>query len=131
MIGLGYWQVGQAIPTSPWELITHATRLTQLVLVILLVLSVISWWVMISKWIEMRRMDALARGFMGEFEGLSRLEQVRGLVRRAQPSAFTRIFTRAQEFIGTTRAGAADVEATGGGVAVRTAATSTLSGSQV
>ena len=125
----GWFQVGQAIPTSPWELVTHATRLTQLVLVILLVLSVISWFVMITKWVEMRRTDALARRFMGEFEKLSRLEQVRAVVRRSPPSAFTRIFTRAEEFIGGTRSsgGYEAVDSPAPGVAAPTQ----LSGSQV
>ncbi len=132
MTGLGYWQVGQAVPATPWELVTHATLLTQLVLVVLLLLSLVSWFVMITKWLEMRRTEALARTFMREFENLSRLEQVRALVRRSPPSAFTRIFARSQEFIGATRAVAVPAIADLDDAALAAApAPSPLSGSQV
>ncbi len=36
-------QIGQAIPTSPMELVTHSTGATKVVLAILIVLSLISW----------------------------------------------------------------------------------------
>jgi hypothetical protein len=34
-----YAQVSEAIPTSPWEMITHATIMTQIVLAILVILA--------------------------------------------------------------------------------------------
>ena len=43
-------QVSQAIPTTPMELVTHATRMTQFVLVVLAVLSLVSWGIMLAKW---------------------------------------------------------------------------------
>ena len=43
-------QVGGAIPTTPFELIRQATPLTKAVLIILAVLSLVSWAVIFGVW---------------------------------------------------------------------------------
>ena len=114
-------QVSEAIPTSPWEMITHATIMTQLVLVILVVLSLISWAIMLLKWREFRRVLASGHTFIRDFERASSLEDAGAMARRSPPSAFTRVFTRAVNFFAEMKPGALR----------STETTDPLSGSQV
>jgi biopolymer transport protein TolQ len=92
-------QIERAIPTTPVELITHATTVTQAVLVLLLVLSLVSWGIMLAKWWELRAAAAASRTFVAEFSRATRLEQVRTLAKRTPPSPFTRVFGRAADFL--------------------------------
>ena len=106
-------QLEGAIPTSPIELVTHATTLTQAVLMLLLVLSLLSWGIMLAKWWELRSTAAASRTFTNEFTRATRLEQVRSLSKRTPPSPFTRVFGRAAEFLHDLRAGAGRGEGEG------------------
>lgn len=99
-------QIQGAVPTTPWEMVTHATTVTQGVLVVLLVLSLVSWAVMLAKWLEFRRTTRAGELFMREFARTTRLEQVRQLAKRAPASPFTRVFMRGADFLGDVRAGA-------------------------
>jgi biopolymer transport protein TolQ len=121
-------QLEGAIPTSPIELVTHASTLTQAVLVLLLVLSLLSWGIMLAKWWELRSTAAASRTFTNEFTRATRLEQVRSLAKRTPPSPFTRVFGRAAEFLHDLRAGASRGEGEGVPLARDTGR---LSGSQV
>lgn len=120
-------QVSQAIPTTPMELVTHATRMTQFVLVVLAVLSLISWGIMLAKWWELRAATRASLAFEHEFTRATRLEQVGTLAKRSPPSPFTRVFGRAADFLHDLRSGAAR-NADG---AVATTPPERLSGSQV
>lgn len=121
-------QLEGAIPTSPIELVTHASTLTQAVLVLLLVLSLLSWGIMLAKWWELRSTAAASLTFTNEFTRATRLEQVRSLSKRTPPSPFTRVFGRAAEFLHDLRAGAARGDGEG---ALPARDTGRLSGSQV
>jgi biopolymer transport protein TolQ len=120
-------QVSQAIPTTPIELVTHATRVTQFVLVVLAVLSLVSWGLMLAKWWELRGAARASLAFENEFTRATRLDQVRTLAKRSPPSPFTRVFGRAAEFLHDLRVGANRA----GEGAVATQASERLSGSQV
>ncbi len=121
-------QVSQAIPTTPLELVTHATRMTQFVLVVLAILSLVSWGIMLAKWWELRGASRASRAFENEFTRATRLDQVRTLAKRSPPSPFTRVFGRAADFLHDLRAGA---NRTAEGGAISVASTERLSGSQV
>ena len=99
-------QVAEAIPTTPWEMITHATIMTQIVLVILVILSLVSWAIMLLKWREFRRVFVAGRMFMRDFERASSLEDASAMARRSPPSPFTRVFTRAMNFFAEMKPGA-------------------------
>jgi len=99
-------QVSEAIPTSPWEMITHATIMTQIVLAILVILSLISWAIMLLKWREFRRVLDAGHTFMRDFERSSSLDDASAMTRRSPPSPFTRIFTRAVNFFAEMKPGA-------------------------
>lgn len=120
VIGLVLAQLGQAVPTSPWQMITSASRLTQGVLALLAFLSLVSWAIMLSKWFEFRRVNAAGHGFIRAFERASGLEEAGVLARRGPSSPFTRIFSRAVNFFAEMKPGA-----------LRDAGASPLSGSQV
>ena len=97
-------QITEAIPSSPWEMVTHATGVTKLVLVLLVVLSLVSWAIMFMKWREFRAVERTSRGFMSEFEHQTRLAEAQGLARRSTPNPFTRVFERAMKFLPEARA---------------------------
>lgn len=101
-------QATSAIPSTPVELVLKATLVTQIVLAMLALLSLFSWGVMFGKWYEFRRMSRASRGFLGEFARASRLEQVQSLAKRSRPNPYTRVFTRAMEFVHETRPLAVD-----------------------
>lgn len=117
---LGLLQLAGAIPTSPWDMVREASMMTQLVLLLLLALSFVSWMIMALKWREFRRVNEAKRTFVREFERASGLDNASELVKRASPSPFTRVFTRAVNFFAEMKPGA-----------LREAAESPLSGSQV
>jgi biopolymer transport protein TolQ len=100
----GLFQIGGAVPSSPGELIRHASGLTQGVLVLLALLSLVSWAVMFGAWREIARSLRAGRGLLHEMEKMSRLEQVSALIRHAPPSAFTRLYTIAIQFVSDTQA---------------------------
>ena len=99
-------QVTEAIPSSPWEMVTHASGVTKLVLLLLVVLSLVSWAIMLMKWREFRAMGQTSRAFMMEFEHQTRLVEAQALARRSSASPFTRVFDRAVRFL--PEAGAVD-----------------------
>jgi len=96
-------QVSEAIPSSPWEMITHATPVTKFVLVLLAVLSVVSWAIMFGKWLEFRAGRAASRSFVSEFEHQATLEQAQALARRSPKNSFTRVLERAIRFLPESR----------------------------
>ena len=61
---IGLLQVGGAVPSSPVELIRHASTLTQGVLILLALLSLISWAVMFGAWRESARALKAGRGLI-------------------------------------------------------------------
>jgi biopolymer transport protein TolQ len=115
-------QTGSAIPTTPWEMITHATLVTQLVLVLLVILSLVSWGIMIAKWLEFRALQRTSREFLNEFEHQTRLAHAEALARRAPPGPFRRVFERAMRFL---------PDISGGEPGASLASTAVMSGSRV
>lgn len=113
-------QVSGAIPTSPWDMVRNATPVTQGVLVLLVILSLISWAIMLAKWLEFRGVTQAGHTFMREFERAPGLDQASQYARRSPTSPFTRVFSRAVNFFAEMKPGA-----------LREAASSPLSGSQV
>jgi biopolymer transport protein TolQ len=117
---LGWFQVGGAVPTSPIEMITHASLVTQIVLGLLVLLSLVSWAIILAKWLEFRKVSRSGRIFIREFERSSGLDAASVLARRSPQSPFTRVFSRALNFFAEMRPGA-----------LRDLTASPLSGSQV
>ena len=98
MTRLLFLQIGQAIPSSPMELITSSTGATKFVLAILAVLSLISWGIIFSKWYELRRAARITYSFAHEFAGAHTVERAAQMARgtHGPPAA---IMDRATRFI--------------------------------
>lgn len=88
-----------AIPTTPLELIRESTAVTQVVLVVLAVLSLISWAVIFRTWIQLSVANGRAQRFAMEFDRVKRLDEANGLARRSTRSALSKLFLRASHFV--------------------------------
>jgi biopolymer transport protein TolQ len=97
-------QIGGAVPSSPGELVRHATPVTQGVLILLALLSLVSWAVMLGAWREIARTLNAGRALLRELEKTTRLEQASALIRHAPASPFTRLYMVAMQFVSDTRA---------------------------
>lgn len=91
-------QVGRAIPTSPWELVLTSSRETQLVLVVLVVFSVVSWYLIVLKWWQFRHMRRQADRFMQEIEKAARLEDAYHAAMRLPSSPYNRLLREGIQF---------------------------------
>jgi biopolymer transport protein TolQ len=99
VIALALLQVGSAVPSSPMELITQSSGATKVVLVILAILSLLSWSVMIAKWAEFKRAEKAGREFMDSFERSHTLDEAASMSDRSPPSPQKGVMTRAVRFI--------------------------------
>jgi biopolymer transport protein TolQ len=95
-------QVGQAIPSSPLELLTSSSGATKFVLAVLVALSLISWGIIFAKWQELRRAATITYSFAHEFAGAHTVEAAAQMA-RASNGPPARIMERAMRFIQETR----------------------------
>jgi biopolymer transport protein TolQ len=93
-------QAAGAVPTSAKELILNASTATQVVLVILVVLSLVSWAIMLGAGRALSRALRTAAAFAHEVERAPRLEAAAVAARHASPNAAQRLMVRALQFIG-------------------------------
>jgi biopolymer transport protein TolQ len=110
LIAMLFLQLGQAIPSSPMELITNSTGATKIVLAILVVLSLLSWGIIFAKWYELRRAARITYTFAHEFAGAHTVERAAQMARVSNGPPAT-IMERAMRFIQETTpalAGTAD-----------------------
>ena len=91
-------QVGRAVPTSPWELVLTSSRETKIVLAILVVFSLVSWYLIILKWWQFRHMRRQADGFMREIEKAQRLDEAYHAAMRLPPSPYNRLLREGVQF---------------------------------
>ena len=99
-------QVRGAIPTTPWELVLTSSPETQFVLAILVVFSVVSWYLIVLKWWQFRRMRQLGDRFMSEVEKAPRLEDAYHAAMRLPPSPYNRLLREAVHFFTELKPGA-------------------------
>jgi biopolymer transport protein TolQ len=93
-------QTAGAVPSSPKELITHASTETQVVLAILVVLSLVSWAIMIGVGRELTRALKSATAFAREVERAPRIDAAGVSAKHASPNAAQRLLVRALQFVG-------------------------------
>jgi biopolymer transport protein TolQ len=103
VIVFGVFQLTQAVPTTPLEMIMHATLVTKIVLGFLAVLSLLSWAVMFAKWIEFRGVRRASDSFIRSFDRAQSLDEVVTLAKHAKASPFTHVFDRAVQFLSQTK----------------------------
>ena len=99
-------QVRGAIPTTPWELVLSSSPETQFVLAVLAVFSLVSWYLIVLKWWQFRRMRQLADRFMAEVEKAPRLEDAYHAAMRLPPSPYNRLLREGVHFFSELKPGA-------------------------
>ncbi|CAN5876819.1 protein TolQ [soil metagenome] len=93
-------QVGAAVPTTPRDLVMNAGTETHVVLVILVILSLVSWAIMLGVGRELSRSLRLATAFAREVERASRLSAAGEVSKHSSPNAAQRLLVRALQFVG-------------------------------
>jgi biopolymer transport protein TolQ len=98
MIGSLMMQIGAAVPSSPMELVSQSSGETKVVLIVLAILSILSWAVMIAKWVEFNRAEKAGREFMDKFERTHTLDEAADIASRSPASPQKGVMTRASRF---------------------------------
>ena len=91
-------QLGQAIPTSPWELVLTSSRETKIVLAVLVWFSVVSWYLIVLKWWQFRHVRRQADRFMREIEKAERLLDAYHVAMRLPTSPYNRLLREGIQF---------------------------------
>ena len=95
-------QAAGAVPTSPKELILNASTETQVVLVILAVLSLVSWAIMLGSGRALSNALRNATAFAREVERAPRVDSAAVAAKHSRPNASQRLLVRALQFLGET-----------------------------
>jgi biopolymer transport protein TolQ len=93
-------QAAGAVPSSPKELIMNASTETQIVLGILVVLSLVSWAIMLGVGRELTKALKGATAFAREVERAPRLDSASVAAKHASPNASQRLLVRALQYLG-------------------------------
>ena len=117
------FQVGRAVPTTPWELVLTSSRETKFVLAILVVFSIVSWYLIFLKWWQFRRMRRQADRFMAEVERATRLDDAYHAAMRLPASPYNRLLREGINFFSELKPGG--LKDNGPAVATQTALTTT------
>lgn len=99
-------QVGSALPGSPWELVLASSPMTKLVLIVLVVFSVATWFVIGYKWWQFRRVGREGDRLFGQLEHTVRLEEAYRTVMKLPESPYRRLFKEGVNFFSELRPGA-------------------------
>ena len=92
-----------AVPSTVLELILRGSLATKVVLVVLIVLSLLSWGIMLAKSREFNKIEKAGAEFLRKFERAHSLTDVISATGRMKPNAYTRVFDRAQQFLSDTK----------------------------
>ena len=99
-------QPGGAIPQSSLELILSASPETKIVLVVTALFSLVSWFIIILKWWQFRKLNRQADRFFTEMERTTKLKDAYHAVMKLPPSPYNRLFREAVTFYSELRPGA-------------------------
>jgi len=98
-------QVGRAVPTTPWDLVLTSSRETKVVLAVLLVFSIVSWYLIFLKSWQFRRLRQQADRFMTEIEKAARLDDAYRAAMRLPASPYNRLMREGIHFFSELRPG--------------------------
>lgn len=105
MTGL-LWQIGGALPSTPWDLVTVSSVATKAILLILAVSSLVTWFVIVLKWWQFRRIRRAGDAFFGELERTVRLADAYRAVMKLPASPYRRLLREGVNFFSELRPGA-------------------------
>ena len=117
-------QTAGAVPTSPKELILNASTETQVVLGILVVLSLVSWAIMLGVGRELSKALRNATAFAREVERAPRVESAAVAAKHAGANASQRLLVRALQYLGEVPAATSQFGESSHGVLAATQAAS-------
>ena len=92
-------QVGGAMPSSSWELVLRSSPETKVVLGVTIFFSVLSWFIIVLKWWQFRRLRGQANRFFAELERTTRLQDAYHAVMRLPSSPYNRLFREGLNFL--------------------------------
>ena len=98
-------QVGRAVPTTPWELVLTSSRETKVVLAVLVVFSIVSWYLIFLKMWQFRRLRSKGDRFMAEVEKAARLDDAYRAAMRLPSSPYNRLLREGIHFFSELRPG--------------------------
>jgi biopolymer transport protein TolQ len=98
-------QVGRAVPTTPWELVLVSSVETKVVLVVIALFSVVSWFLIVLKWWQFRRARRQGDRFFRELERTTSLEQAYHAVVKLPASPYGRVLREGVNFFSELRPG--------------------------
>jgi biopolymer transport protein TolQ len=106
-------EAGEAL--SAWRLIADGSLSTQIIIGVLTVFSLVSWALIVWKFLQFRRLWAQAGPFLDRIETAEGLEEAYRSILSLPESPFTRVFRRGVNFFSELRPGALKpgVQATG------------------
>lgn len=104
-------QAVRAVPTSPWELVTTSSTETKVVLAVLVVFSLVSWFLIIAKAWQFQRIRRAGVSFFRAVAHATRLSEARLAVGILAPNPYTRLFNEGVTFYGELVPGGVDAEA--------------------
>lgn len=99
-------QVGGALPSNPWELIATSSTATKVILAVLAFFSLLSWFLIVLKWWQFRRVRRESDRFFTALERTTRLEDAYHAVMKLPPSPYGRILREGVNFFAELRPGA-------------------------
>ncbi len=89
--------VSAFLDVGVWNLIRQTGAVAQVVLLILLVFSIMSWSVILSKWASVRRARAQSGRFLRAFRKAQRLQDVAAVSEQFKPSPLVAVFDHAYD----------------------------------
>jgi len=96
-----------------WRMIASGSLSTQLIMALLAVMSLVSWAIIVVKWLQFRRLRQEGDRFVERLEKADRLEDAFHGVMTLSESPFTRVFKRGMTFYGELRPAARTGEVKG------------------
>jgi biopolymer transport protein TolQ len=99
------FQVGGALPTSTWELVTTSSAATKTVLLVLVAFSLVSWFIIVLKWVQFRRLRRQGDGFFDALEHTDRLEDAYHAVMKLPSSPYGRLLREGVNFFSELKPG--------------------------
>src|SRR5437660_1048998 len=97
--GHGMIQLGGALPRTFRDLIGASTMETKIVLVVLAAFSAISWFLIVLKWWQFRRVRRQGTRFFAQLETANRLEDAYHAVVKLPPSPYGRLLREGAQFL--------------------------------
>ncbi len=91
------FQAEAPVARSLWELILRASGFAQLILLLLILFSLLSWTIILRKWLTYRQIEQQGRAFLGFFRKSSRLSEVQSACEHYKGTPLAGMFSAAYQ----------------------------------